>query len=240
LNPRPACNQWRIIVIIGLIISVSSPSHALLLRYSGVYKKTPINVVYVFDTTHTDHKITATITGAGLVETNESIMRNNTLIQMTQSTKNDIDQKYFEWSISRSDDTTHIEFYRQRFQDSLTATFSSKVPMVSLQGLIYLLQNEPLEQKKTIRKQLLVPWKSVIPLSFSIIKETVLFIDGHAIPSYVVRIQLNGFFGTILPKATLWVSQKKPHIMLKQTGLNGTYQITNMDSIVTQWHDAPK
>ena len=84
-----------------------------------------------------------------------------------------------------------------------------------------------------IKTNLLTPWNSIIPIKFYVKSETTLQIKSIKTQAYIIHMELDIFLSQLLPKTTIWVTKTKPHILLKQTGFNGNYTITNAEDVLS-------
>ena len=171
--------------------------------------------------------IQSKLNSATFNEENTTILQNNALLQMRQITDNNIDEEYFIWELTRHHDTYHILYHNLKFNDQLTTTLKKSSP-ISLQGLIYLIQQYPLSVNDSLSIQLLTPWQTIIPIKFKVIKEEPYPINNSTVPSYYIELELNVFFSKLLPRTKIWVTKDRPHYLLKQISSNGTYSLNEL------------
>ena len=96
---------------------------------------------------------------------------------------------------------------------------------MTLQGLIYSLRSEKLTVGKVIKANIIMPWRTVLPIRFVIKEKTPIVINNKKIPAFEINLEADNIIGQILPKSKLWVSEKEPHILLKQKGFNNEYEL---------------
>ena len=83
-----------------------------------------------------------------------------------------------------------------------------------------MIQNQDLSQSKELTAELLIPWKSVIPIKLIVMNEESIMVQNSMTPTYKINVEFNSIIGKLLPKQTLWVSKEQPHILIKQKGFN--------------------
>lgn len=213
-------------LLCSLLISNSLYATKKSYRYTGTHNNYPINVTYIFEEKNNQSHITAIIDTEKIKETNTTILKNNTLHQMTQTTHNDIDGEYFDWMIQKKEDTYQVTFKNTRYHDPFNATLNKNREPMSLQGLIYTLRHQHIRVGDAIKANLIMPWKTILPIRFIVKEKTPLSLHNKMISTYKIQLEIDLIFGKFLPKSTLWVTEKKPHILLKQSGLNKKYEIS--------------
>ena len=85
------------------------------LIYSGTYKGHPVEVSYTFTTNRGLQQITSSLTSPTFKEKNTTILQKNTLLQMSQTTDNTIDQEFFYWALTKQENTYDIYFKNNQF-----------------------------------------------------------------------------------------------------------------------------
>ena len=208
-----------------MVALLSMPAIAIeAFRYNGVHNDHPITLTTTFETTNGVTNIRSIIESEKIAETNTTVVRNGRMIEMTQETKNVIDSEYFDWHVISVDDGYHVTFDDHRYDMQFEATISDKTPM-SLQGLIYRVRNEQLVIGKEMTANIIIPWKTVVPVKFVVKSIDIIELKNHVIPCFKLQLKIDHFLGQLLPKSTLWVSKAPPHFLVRQTGMNGSYEL---------------
>ncbi|MEK9727288.1 MAG: hypothetical protein VW397_04175 [Candidatus Margulisiibacteriota bacterium] len=229
--------QFRIgITLLLSTVILNQKALAKTINYTGDYKNNPVTVQYTFSETSEENIITSIIMAENFYEKNTTHLKNKQLHKMIQYTQNEIDNEFFDWQVFKSNGNYLITFYNKKFNEYFRTTIDSSRNPMSLQGLIYLIQKDSLYLNKFLKINLITPWKSIIPIKFYVKKETVLQMNSSTIPIYVIDMEIDFFFSQFLPKTTIWVTKLKPHILLKQSGFNGNYTITNIETVLTPQH----
>ena len=221
-NHRGVAIQYTLMAMYGLLFA-STPTMASTITYTGTYKTNPVQVTYTF----TDSMVESVVEGKKIHEVNQTHIANNQLVSMIQTTHNDIDQEYFEWHIEPENAHYAITFKNHPFNETFKTTLEKKQQPMTLQGLLYMIQSLHLTPSTQLKANLITPWKTLIPTRFLVTGEANITIQNKRIPAYIVSIQLDSILRHLLPKTTIWVSKKTPHRLLKQTGFNGDYVLTN-------------
>ena len=225
----PRARAWTVPTIALSICMLSSALHATeIYTYNGIHNDYPITITTTFETKNNQNIITAIVDTEKIQEKNTTILKNNRLEMMTQTTHNEVDSEYFHWTVQTHGKQTSIAFENTRYDEQFETSIQGSP--ISLQGLIYQLRNEPLNIDDVIKANIIVPWKTVLPIRFIVKEKHPFDIQGTPIPAIKISIEIDMVFGTLLPKSTLWVTEEKPHILLKQSGLNKTYTITTSPS----------
>ena len=154
---------------------------------------------------------------------------------MTQTSHNDIDGEHFDWNIKKKKQNYHISFKNFRYNDSFNAILNENQAPISLQGLIYTLRHRHLAIGDIVKANLIMPWKTILPIRFIIKEKIPLSLHNKIISTYKIHLEIDLIFGRFLPKSTLWVTEKKPHILLKQSGLNKEYEIISIHWLLNQY-----
>jgi hypothetical protein len=200
--------------------------------YRGTHNGHPIELIIKTENAQGKNIITSTINTPKIKETNITVLKNNQLETMHQVTNNEVDDVYFNWNITQSKKGYTIDFKRNPYNEFFTTDVSG--PVLSLQGLIYAFQNENLVLNKVITANLIIPWKTILPIRFIVKKEDAITIQNKRIDTLKIDLEINHILGGLLPKTSIWVTQNKPHILVKQEGLNKSYEITALPMTVTQ------
>ena len=217
-----------------LIIFKIIPLHSSTYIYTGTYKGNPVTASYTFENDKSLNHITSKIKSKKIDDINKTTLQNGSLVKMKQVTINDIDQEYFTWHINKQEDELFVLFKNERFNE----TFTGKIPInsnpITLQGLLYIIQQLDIKVGDTYTIDLITPWKSVIPIRFKVIEETSIKLHGETIDSYFIKLELDLFFRSILPNSSIWVTTNKPHILLKQIDFRSNYTIKNIETVLNQ------
>lgn len=234
LPPPCSSRQIRFVIITILVVATSSMAWAkpLTLTYFGHYKDHPVTVTYIFS----PQSVQSTILGDDIQESNTTTLSNQQMMTFTQTTNNRIDDEFFSWDLERTSKGLRILFKNHGFNESFQDIVSVKKNPISLQGLLHNLQGLQLYVGYQQMVHLITPWKSIFPLTFTVESETTLTIKNRSIPAFKARIELDAFFKSLLPNTQIWISKESPHILLKQVGFNGNYELQSMDHI---WDSRP-
>lgn len=227
-------HQNYICKFLFLIFLKTLPVYSTSYIYTGTYKGSPVTASYTFENKKDLNYITSKIYSNKINETNTTTLKNNTLIKMKQITHNDIDQEYFTWYINKQKNELFVRFINDRFNEVFTGKLAIQNNPITLQGLLYIIQHLDINIGNIYTVDLITPWKSVMPLRFKVIEETTLKIDHHNVKSYFIKLELNLFFRAILPNTSIWVSKRKPHILLKQIDFRSQYTIKNIENALNQ------
>ena len=126
---------------------------------------------------------------------------------MEQITDNAIDNEYFYWTATKDHMDYSIYFKNNKFLEEFTATLDGKHMPMSLQGFIFMIQEKQLAVNKTLKINILTPWKTIIPIKFRVIKEDPYHIENEVINSYYIELELDSLLSYILPKTKIWVTK---------------------------------
>jgi len=223
-------------VIIFYLLLNTPPLLATTLEYDGIYKNHKVNTIYTFKKDNSTNYIKSEITSNKISEINQTILKNGEFESLTQTTSNEIDGEYFYWEIYKEDGFFSVTFNNHKFNEVFTGRIYEEKPL-TLQGIIYKIQNYDLKLNQTFFFKLITPWKTIIPIRFKIIEETTLQIGKYNIPSYFIKLELDLFFRSLLPKTSIWISKKKPHILIKQIDSKSKYTIKSSNTILNELDD---
>jgi hypothetical protein len=234
-STTPPISPYKKTITTGLLILIFctplSPLYSnksQITEYSGFHNKYPIHITYTFTDTKKQPIIKADIQTEKIKEHNITTLKDNQLHTMTQTTHNEIDGEYFTWTVQHTSPNYTIEFHNTRYNETFKGHIPDKRRPFTLQGLLYLIRNKDLNINDKLKANLLIPWKTIIPIR--LIVEDTETITLNTIPTDAIklRFEIDLFFGHALPKSYIWVSKQKPHILLKQTGLNKSYNLTDI------------
>lgn len=212
---------------------ISLPATAIeTYQYTGVHNDHPITLTTTFETTNGITNVRSAIESEKITETNTTVVANGRMIEMTQKTINDIDSEYFDWHVIAADEGYHVTFDNHRYDMQFEATISGETPM-SLQGLIYKVRHQPLAIGKEMTAHIIIPWKTVFPVKFVVKSIDMVEVNNRVIACFKLQLKMDHFLGQLLPKSTLWVSKTTPHFLVKQTGMNGSYELANWSNANT-------
>jgi hypothetical protein len=147
---------------------------------------------------------------------------------MTQTTHNDIDGEYFTWTVEHTSPNYTIKFHNTRYNETFKGHIAIKRNPFTLQGLLYLIRHKDLNIHDKLKANLLIPWKTIIPIRLIVEDTETITLNTIPTETFKLRFEIDLFFGRALPKSYIWVSKQKPHILLKQTGLNKSYNLTDI------------
>jgi len=194
--------------------------------YIGTHNNYPISVTYIFEEKGSESHISAIIDTEKITEKNNTVLKDNALWRMEQHSENDVDGEHFLWTIQKDSAGYHVTYKNTQFNESFNTTLPIYRNPMTLQGLIYTLRYQEIAVGKTVKANLITPWKTILPIRFVVDKKTHLNLYNSRIPAYKIHFEIDLFFGQFLPKSSLWITEKKPHVLLKQSGLNKTYTIS--------------
>jgi hypothetical protein len=147
---------------------------------------------------------------------------------MTQTTHNDIDGEYFTWTVQHTSPNYSIQFNNIRYNETFHGIIPGKQRPFTLQGLLHLIRHKDLAINDKLKAKLLIPWKTIIPIRLIVEDTETILLNNFPTEAIKLRFEIDLFFGRALPKSYIWVSKLKPHILLKQTGLNKSYTLTDI------------
>lgn len=194
--------------------------------YIGTHNNYPITVTYIFEEKGSESHISAIIDTEKIIEKNKTILKNNALWRMEQQSKNEVDGEHFLWTIQKENTAYNVTYKNTQYNESFNAKLPTYRNPLTLQGLVYTLRHQEIKVGNVVKANLITPWKTILPIRFVVDKKTHLNIYNSRIPAYKVHFEIDLFFGQFLPKSNLWVTEKKPHVLLKQSGLNKKYIIS--------------
>lgn len=219
------------LLLITLLLSNQILAKKISYTYTGYHNNYPIDITYVFEESSDLSHISAIIETEKITEKNTTILNKNKLYKMTQSTKNDIDGEHFFWTIEKNKSNYNILFSKPEYNESFSASISEDRKPMTIQGLVYTLRHQKIVVGDVVKANLIMPWKTILPIRFIIQEKTTLNLHDQTIPAYKISLEIDLILGQFLPKSSLWVTQKKPHLLLKQTGLNKEYTISKASLI---------
>ena len=217
-----------------IIIFKTTPLHSSTYIYTGTYKGNPVTASYTFENDNSLNHITSKIKSEKINDVNKTTLQNGALIKMKQVTVNDIDKEYFTWHINKQQNDLFVLFNNERFNETFTGKIPIKNNPITLQGLLYIIQQLDIVIGDTYTIELITPWKTVMPIRFKVIEETSIKLHGKPINSYFIKLELDLFFRSILPNSSIWVTKNKPHILLKQIDFRSDYTIKNIETVLNQ------
>lgn len=213
-------------ILTVLICSFPVSAEPSTYTYIGTHNHYPISVTYIFEEKGSESHISAIIDTEKIFEKNNTVLRNNALWRMEQHSKNDVDGEHFLWTIQKENEAYNVSYKNTQFNESFTAELPLHRNPMTLQGLVYTLRHQEIAVGHIVKANLITPWKTILPIRFVVDKKTTLNLYGLHIPAYKIHFEIDLFFGQFLPKSSLWITEKKPHVLLKQSGLNKTYAIS--------------
>jgi hypothetical protein len=93
------------------------------------------------------------------------------------------------------------------------------------------MKDKSLSIGQSFSANLLIPWKTIIPIKIKIEKKELLTINNKKIPTLKANIEIDAFFGQFLPKSHLWITEEKPHMLVKQKSFDKSYERISNDSL---------
>ena len=219
-------SQYSFLISTLLIISFPTLSFGKVNSYvfSGINNSYPIHLKFDVTKNNDEAILKWFINSNKFKETNITKISNGILTYCFQTSENNIDNEHFEWSITLRDDKYDIYFKNKTYNEIFKTTIPSTKKITTLQGLLYEMQNKKLKIGTTFNANLLIPWKSVIPIKIKIEGKETIKVDNEKILTYKVIVGIDSIvIGNLLPKSTLWITEKQPHILVKQKSYNKSY-----------------
>lgn len=214
------------IILTALICTIPVFGQKSTYTYIGTHNNYPITVTYIFEEKKSERHIYSIIDTEKISEKNKTILKNNTLVYMEQFSENDIDGEHFHWTIKKENKAYHITYKNTQYNEFFTTKLREYQNPMSLQALVYTLRHQNITIGNNVKANLITPWKTLLPIRFIVHEKTHLDLYNTTIPAYKINFEIDLFFGQFLPKSSLWITHKKPHVLLKQSGLNKEYTIS--------------
>ena len=192
--------------------------------YSGKNNNYPINLKFKVDKNNRDTTLNWSIKSKEFTEFNITNVSDGKLIHCFQTSQNNVDNEHFEWSVTLNDKEYEIIFKNLKYNETFKTTLPNSKSLTTLQALLYKMQNQKLQIGTTFNANLLIPWKTVIPITINVESKETIKLENLKIPTFKVVVKINSLIlGSILPKSTLWITEEYPHKLIKQKSFNKSY-----------------
>ena len=88
------------------------------------------------------------------------------------------------------------------------------------------MQQRKLNINDSFEVNLIVPWKTIIPLQIFITNKETINIGNKKVNALRASVELRSFIiGKVLPKSTIWITEEYPHTLVKQKNFNKYYEL---------------
>ena len=223
---RRQINPLFLISILLLIESQITFGMSKTYFFKGENNNYPINLRFDVKKDNQSVNLNWKIKSDEFNEENSTTLKNERLTYCFQKSENAVDNEYFEWSITLQDKHYEIFFKNEKYNETFKAKIPASKKTTTLQGLLYVMQQRKLKVGDSFEANLLVPWKTIIPIKISITNQETIKIGNNKVKTLKANVELRSFIiGKVLPRSTIWVTEEYPHTLVKQKNFNKYYEL---------------